>query len=202
MNQLKTRLQALSLLDRALTAMTDEELTTLVASLPDDHRTALDRLCGARDEEGFTDSAARTLAIRSTAARGRMNGGLEQIATILTDPSLAECIEGLGEHADNPTEEQLQELIPGLIEAHGLGTVRLMIAGSIAGEAAATPMLTRLLKSDAVLALPPEERVEPVVLPPSRPDDELRARRKTQKDAKRADARARREQQLRAKHRV
>ena len=81
MNQLKTRLQALSLLDRALTAMSDEELATLVASLPDDHRTALDKLCGARDEEGFTDPAARTLAIRSTAARGRMNGGLEQITT-------------------------------------------------------------------------------------------------------------------------
>jgi hypothetical protein len=201
-NQLKTRLQALSLLDRALTAISDEELAALVASLPDDHRTALDKLCGARDEDGFTDSAARTLAIRSTAARGRMNGGLEQITTILTDPCLAECIEGLGEHADNPTEEQLAEVTPGLIETYGVPTVRLMIAGSIAGEATATPMLARLLKSDETLALPPEERAETVVLVPSGPDDEVRAKRKALKEAKKADARARREQQLRAKNRV
>jgi hypothetical protein len=41
-----------------------------------------------------------------------------------------------------------------------------------------------------------------VVLAPSRPDDELRAKRKALKEAKKADARARREQQQRAKHRV
>ncbi|MEO5899454.1 MAG: hypothetical protein ABIR68_04895 [Ilumatobacteraceae bacterium] len=202
MNQLKTRLQALSLLDRALTAMSDEELAALVASLPDDHRTALDKLCGARDDEGFTDPAARTLAIRSTAARGRMNGGLEQITTILADPCLAECIEGLGEHADNPTEEQLKEVTPGLVETFGVGTVRLMIAGSIAGEATASAMLIRLLKFDETFALPAEERPETVVLVPAGPGDEVRAKRKALKEAKKAGSRARREQQLRAKNRV
>ena len=201
MNQLKTRLQALSLLDRALTAMTDEELAALVASLPDDHRNALDKLCGARDEDGFTDPAARALAIRSTAARGRMNGGLEQVTTILTDPCLAECIERLGDHADNPSEEQLEEVTPALIDTYGLAAVRLMIAGSIAGEATATPMLTRMLKSDETLALPPEERPETVVLTPSGPDEELRAKRKALKEAKKAEARTRREQALRAKRR-
>jgi len=201
-NQLKTRLQALSLLDRALTAMSDEELATLVDSLPDDHRIALDKLCGARDDEGFTDPAARTLAIRSTAARGRMNGGLEQISTILADPCLAECIEGLGEHADNPTEEQLKEVTPGLVETYGVATVRLMIAGSIAGEATASAMLIRLLKFDETFALPAEERPETVVLVPAGPDDEVRAKRKALKEAKKAGSRARREQQLRAKNRV
>jgi hypothetical protein len=201
-NQLKTRLQALSLLDRALTAMTDEELTTLVASLPDDHRTALDKLCGARDDDGFSDPAARTLAIRSTAARGRMNGGLEQVTTILADPCLAQCIEALGDHADNPTEEQLKEVTPALVEAYGVATVRLMLAGSIAGEATASAMLIRLLKSDETFALPPEERQETVVLVPEGPDDEVRAKRKALKEAKKADARARREQALRAKNRV
>jgi hypothetical protein len=104
MSQLKNRLQALTLLDRAFSAMTDEELATLVATLPEDHVTALDELCGAR-EGGFTDVEARNLAMRATAARGRMNGGLEQICTLVTDPALAKCIEALGDNSDNPSEE-------------------------------------------------------------------------------------------------
>src|SRR5687768_13701109 len=95
---MKNRLQALNLLDRALGAMTDEELEALVATLPDDHREALDKICGAR-EGGFEDPAARTIAIRSTAARGRMNGTLEQVTTVLTDVCLAECIEKLGDNS-------------------------------------------------------------------------------------------------------
>ena len=150
---MKNRLQALSLLDRALATMTDDELEALVATLPEDHRGAIDKLAGAR-EGGFESTAARTLAIRSAAARGRMSGTLEQIATVLTDPCLADCIKELGDAADNPTEEQLAEVTPGLIERHGLATVRLTLAASVAGEAAASVMLTRLLKHDEVLALP------------------------------------------------
>ena len=202
MNQLKTRLQALALLDRAFSAMTDEELEALVASLPEDHRTALDRIAGARDDEGFTSTSARLLALRSTAARGRMNGGLEQIATVLTDPCLADCIEALGDHSDNPSEDQLKEVTPALIEQHGLGTVRLMIAGSIAGEAAASTMLIRMLKSDDELGLPPEQRSETVVIPPPHADEELKAKRKAAKDAKKEAARKSREQQAKARNRV
>ena len=59
MNQMKNRLQGLTLLDRAFTAMSDDELEALVASLPDDHRTALDEICGAR-EGGFSEPASST----------------------------------------------------------------------------------------------------------------------------------------------
>ena len=202
MSQLKNRLQALSLLDRALAATTDEELSALVDELPEDHRKALDKIAGARNEDGFEDPASRNLALRATAARGRMNGGLEQITTILCDPCLAECIEALGDHADNPSEEQLKEVTPALVEKWGVSTVRMMLAGSIAGEAAASVMLTRLLKTDEELALPPEPPRETVLLPAPQADDELKAKRRAAKEAKQAEARARREQQLRAKHRV
>ena len=120
---MKNRLQALSLLDRALLAMTDAELEALVASLPDDHRQAIDRLSGARDDSGFEDPAARIVALRSTVARGRMTGVLEQLTTVLTDACLADCIEQLGDASDNPTEDDLAEVTPGLIERHGLATV-------------------------------------------------------------------------------
>lgn len=200
MSQLKNRLQALSLLDRAFAAMTDEELATLVASLPEDHIAALDEICGAR-EGGFSDADARLLAVRSTAARGRMNGGLEQISTLVTDPTLAKCIEALGDNSDNPTEEQLLEVTPALIEEFGLATVRLMIASSITGEAAASVMLTRVLKHDETLALPPAERTEVEVLPARTADEETKAKRKAAKEKKQAEARKAREQQLKARHR-
>jgi len=200
MNQMKNRLQGLTLLDRAFTAMTDEELEALVAKLPEDHRKALDEICGARDEEGFSEPATRTVAVRSTAARGRLNGGLEQITTLLCDPCLADCVEALGDHADNPTEDELLDVTPALVDKYGLATVRLMMAGSVAGEAAASVALTRLLKHDETLALPPGEHEEVTVLPPPTADEEIKAKRKAAKLAKKADAKHRREQQARARH--
>lgn len=199
MNQMKNRLQGLTLLDRAFTAMTDEELETLVASLDDEHREAIDSLCGARDG-GFTDSSTRILAMRATAARGRINGGLEQITTLLCDQCLADCIEALGDHADNPTENELLEAAPALIEKYGVAAVRVMMAGSVAGEAPASVALTRLLKHDETLALPPVEHDEVSVLPPPKADEDIKAKRKAAKAAKQADARARREQRARARH--
>jgi hypothetical protein len=200
MSQLKNRLQALSLLDRAVASLTDAEIEAIYASLPDDHRTAIDEVCGAK-EGGFADSAARALAIRATAARSKMTGQLEQIATILTDPCLAKCIELLGEHSDNPTEPQLQEVVPALVEEFGLGATRLMLATSVAGEAAASAMLTRVLKHDELLALPPVELEAPPLLPAPQADADLKAKRKAAKEKKQADARTRREQQLKAAHR-
>jgi hypothetical protein len=198
---MKNRLQALALLDRALTATTDEELEALVATLPDDHRDAIDKICGAR-AGGFEDPSARTLAIRSTAARGRMSGALEQICTVLTDPCLADCIEQLGDNSDNPSEEDLAEVTPGLIERHGLATVRLTLAASVAGDATASALLTRLLKNDEVLAIPNDSEPAPVVVLTKDVDDETRARRKAAKERKQAESRLRREQQQRARHRV
>jgi hypothetical protein len=198
---MKNRLQALALLERALSAMTDEELDALVAALPDDHRTAIDKICGARDG-GFEDPAARTLAIRTTAARGRMSGPLEQISTVLTDPCLADCIEQLGDNSDNPSEEDLAEVTPGLIDTHGLATVRLTLAASVAGEAAASVLLTRLLKHDEVLGLPVESEPAPVVVLTRDVDEETKAKRKAAKERKQAEARLRREQQARARNRA
>jgi hypothetical protein len=200
---MKNRLQALSLLDRAMSAMTDDELEAAVERLDDDHRNALDRVAGARDESGFEDPAARTVAVRSAVARGRVGGGLEQVATVLTDQCLADCIEQLGDKADNPSEADLAEVTPGLIERHGLPIVRLTLAMSVAGEATASAMLTRVLKHDEVLALPARE-AEPAapVLPARAADDETKARRKAAKERKQAEARMRREQQAKARNRA
>lgn len=198
---MKNRLQALSLLDRAMATMTDAELEALVASLPEDHVAAIDKLAGAR-EGGFDDPAGRTVAIRAAVARGRMSGVLEQITTVLSDPCLADFITELGDKSDNPSEDDLQGILPGMIDKHGLATVRLTIAASIAGEAAASVMLTRVLKHDEVVGLPPApEAAAPTVLV-READEDTKARRKAAKERKQAEAKARREQAARAKNRA
>ena len=129
-NQMKTRLQALGparpgdprdVRRRARAAA--------VEALDDDHREALER----RRRE----ARPRPTAIRAAATKGRINGAMESIALVLTDAALADCIEKLGDHADNPTSEQLAEVLPGVVERHGLAITRMMLASTVAGEAAA-----------------------------------------------------------------
>jgi hypothetical protein len=192
---MKTRLQSLGLLDRALRAMTDEELEAAVAALNDDHREAMERIVGAD---------VTPEAIRAAAAKGRIDGTLESIGLVLTDAALADCIKDLGDHADNPTSDQLRAVLPSIIERHGLGVTRFMLASTLAGEAAASAVLRDLLKHDETVALPPvdETRAGPIARPPEHADDDVKQRRREMKQRKQADARARREQSARARGRT
>ena len=192
---MKTRLQSLGLLDRALRATTDEELDAVLAALGDDHREAVERLAGGE---------ATAEAVRAAAAKGRIDGTMESLALVLTDACLADCISELGDHADNPTSDQLRAVLPGIIERHGLGMTRLMLASTLAGEAAAAAVIRDLLKHDETVKLPPAEAGAPA--PAARPPDaasaEVKARRLDVKRRKQAEARARREQSARARGRA
>ena len=159
---MKTRLQSLGLLDRALRATTDDELAGVVSSLGDDHREALERLAGGE---------ATPERIRESAAKGRIDGTLESLTLVLTDATLADCITELGDHADNPSSDQLRAVLPGLVERHGLGATRLMLASTLAGEAAASAVIRDLLKNDELVKLPKAEtpRPSPIVRAPAGP---------------------------------
>jgi hypothetical protein len=192
---MKTRLQALRLLDRALAATTDDEIAALVAALDDDHREAVEHLA-----EGLTPAA-----IRESVAKGRVNGTLESIAVVLVDACLADCIEKLGDHSDNPTSDQLREVLPGLVERHGLACTRLMLATTVVGEAPASAIIRDLLKHDDDIKLPPVEPrpIPPIVQAPRVPDAEreaVKAKRRELKLRRQEEARARREQSERDRH--
>ena len=196
-NQMKTRMQSLGLLDRALRATTDDELVGVVSSLGDDHREAIERLAG-----GTADPEH----IREAAAKGRIDGTLESLTLVLTDATLADCIKELGDHADNPSSDQLRAVLPGLVERHGLGATRLMLASTLAGEAAASAVIRDLLKNDELVKLPKAEtpRPSPIVRAPKVSDaerDAIKARRLEHKQRKQAEARTRREQSARARSR-
>ncbi len=196
MNQVKSRLAALALLDRAVATLSDDELDALVGGLNEEFRSAYDRVIGFQDD----DSRPIADATREAVHKGRMNGTLERVAAVLSDGCLSDCVEALGDAADNPSEAQLLEVTPGLIQRHGLGSVRLMLASAVAGEAQAAAVCTRLLKRHETLALPAAtpvtSRVEAPTADPER--DAVKERRKAEKLRKQAEQRARREQAERA----
>ena len=141
-NQMKNRMQALGLLDRAFKAASDDELSAAIDALGDDHREGL---------ESFVDEVSAD-GVRAGVKAGRIDGGMEAIAAIITDAALADCIEQLGDHADNPSSDQLREVMPGIVERHNVGISRIMLAGTVAGEAPASAIIRDLLKNDDVAA--------------------------------------------------
>lgn len=201
MNQTKAHIAALSLLDRALLATTDDEMAALLAGLPEDHTSAVKRLCDLRDED-----ADLVEAVRVAARKGRLNGDLQRLGVVLSDACLADCVEQLGESADMPTEEELQAVIPGLIERHGVGPVRVMLAATVVGEAPVSDIIVGLLKTDETVKLPPLELKPLAPLLPQKADDaerlQLKALRKERKALEQAEAKLRRDQVARARNRV
>ena len=194
-NQVKNRLQTLGLLDRTFATATDEDITDLVGALDEDHMEALTELVGGEPD---------AVRVRDGVSRGRLDGTMEGIAIVLTDACLADCIEKLGAAADYPSTDDLNKVLPGIIERHGIPATRIMLAATIAGEAPAAAIIREILKSDETLGLP---TVETSSVIPARHDDdsgdrdEIKARRKEAKAKKQAEARARREQAQRAKGR-
>jgi hypothetical protein len=195
-NQMKNRMQALGLLDRSIKAASDEELTAAIDSLGDDHREGLESFVEDLTADGLRDGVKT----------GRIDGGMEAIAAIVTDAALADCIEQLGDHADNPSSDQLREVLPGIVERHNLSITRIMLASTVAGEAPAAAIIRDLLKNDETLKLPKADEVEiaPLIDTSKRSVDEqaeMRAKRKAAKKAKQEAERARKAQAAAARGR-
>jgi hypothetical protein len=196
---MKTRLQSLGLLDRSIRASSDDDLAVAVAALDDDHREALERVVGGE---------VTPAAIRETVAKGRINGPMENVALVLTDAALADCIEKLGDHSDNPSTEQLREVLPGLVERHGLAITRMMLASTVVGEAAAADIIRDLLKHDDLVKLPREEPRQIVPATPIESDggdaerEALKAKRLEARRRKQEEAAVRREQSARDRGRA
>lgn len=196
-NQVKNRLQALGLLDRAFANAPDAEIATTIDALGDDHREALDQLLGGESDPDL---------LRAALPKGRLDGTMENIALVVTDACLADCIEQLGDHADHPSSDQLREVLPGLVERHGLGITQIMLASTVVGEAPASAIIRDLLKHDELIKLPPAEPrpLTPRIDTASADDAEraaLKAKRKELRQKKQDEARARREQAARARQR-
>ena len=247
MNTTKAHIAALSLLDRSLIAISDDDMKALLAGLPADHVSAIKRISGLRPNDGseleipaaaestnsdskadaagedaaegdaaeVADAPAITAAdiddsvieaIRVAAHKGRLNGDLQRLGVVMSDACLAECVKLLGDKADMPSEADLTGVMPQLIDNHGVGAVRLMLASTVVGEAPASAIIVGMLKNDELVKLPVlEPKPLAPLLPPKQDDAErlaLKAQRKDRKAAEQAAAKLRREQQLKAKNRL
>jgi hypothetical protein len=194
---MKNRMQALGLLDRAFKAASDAELEAAIAALDDDHREGLDSFVDSLDADG----------VRATVKAGRIDGEMEAVAAVLTDLCLADCITELGDHSENPSSDELREVLPGLVERHGVALVRIMLAATVAGEAPASAIIRDLLKTDELVALPKVEPAAPAPVVDHRKRSEaeqaeVRAKRAEVKHAKQEAERARRAQSAAARHRA
>lgn len=194
---MKNRMQALGLVDRSIKAATDDELAAAVDVLDDDHREGL---------EAFVEGDLDVSSLRAGVKAGRIDGSMEAIASIITDAALAECIELLGDDADNPSTDQLREVLPTVVEHHGVAMTRIMLAATVAGEAPASAIIRDLLKSDELVALPKAE--EPVIAPmidttkrSAEDQAEIRAKRAEARKAKKEAERARKAQSAAARRR-
>ncbi len=194
---MKNRMQALGLLDRSFKAATDEELATAIEALDDDHREGLESFVDALTPDG----------VRAGVKSGRIDGGMEAIAAVLTDQCLADCITELGDNADNPSTAQLNDVLPGVVERHGVAMARIMLASTVAGEAPASAIIRDLLKNDELVKLPKADEVTiaPLIDTQKRSDDEqaaLKAKRAEAKSAKKEAERARKAQSAAARNRA
>jgi len=195
-NQVKNRLAALSMLDRAVRLLPDDKITALYGALEEDGQDAVQHIASVK---GTDPSPADLIAaIRETVNKGRINGDLERLSLVLTETCLNECIEALGSNADDPSEENLREVLPGVIANHGLDVTQVMLATVVTGEAIASPIITRILKHDDAWKVPPAPEV---TIAPVRVDDKddaertaLKEQRKARKAVEQEAARRRREQ--------
>lgn len=202
-NQVKNRLAALSMLDRAFRLLADDRIGTLYEALDDEGQGAIRHIASVQGEASTPDVIA---AVRVTATKGRINGDLERLAITLTEKCLDECIEALGSNADDPSEDNLRSVLPDIISEHGLDVTQVMLATVVTGEALASPIITRLLKHDDAWKLPPAPAVEvaPIAKATKQDDAERQAikeQRKARKLAEQEAARRRREQSATARRR-
>jgi len=196
-NQVKNRLAALSLLDRAFRLLDDDRIAALYESLEDESKDAIQHIVGVKGEDLDTPNLVAT--VKATVAKGRINGDLERLSILLTDACLSECIEALGDRSDDPSEEDLRTALPAIIAKHSLPVTQVMLASVVTGEALASPIITRLLKHDDEWKLPPAEPVVAAPLLTAADSDDparqaLKEQRRARKLAEQEQARRRRQQ--------
>jgi len=76
------------------------------------------------------------------------------VATAITNRANDATVNALGDRSDDPSVEDLQEVLPGVIEEHGIELTRLMVAGYAVSDAPCRDAMREILDSDERFALP------------------------------------------------
>jgi hypothetical protein len=115
------------LLDRRYSAtfenLEDSVLADLASALEGELRDGFARIIGLADG-AYDDKATLGAAVRDGIAKRRI---AHDAGIILAEPCTQWAIEELGEASEDPTLEQLNDLLPKAIEKFGIEAVRLMV---------------------------------------------------------------------------
>jgi hypothetical protein len=115
------------LLDRRYSAafenLEDSALADLASALEGELRDGFARIIGLA-EGAYDDTATLGAAVREGIAKRRI---AHDAGIILAEPCTQWSIDELGEASEDPTLEQLNELLPRAIEKFGIEAVRLMV---------------------------------------------------------------------------
>lgn len=139
----------------ALTQFSGDELNTAIAELGDsEHMTNLAQVLNVKM------SALRVHPDPASLVRARVRSGgpgRAVIAALEVAGACADaCIDDLGdERAEDPTLEDMQDVLPPLIEEFGVKVVTLMLAGYVAMEAPCAAVFDALLDNDERFAIGP-----------------------------------------------
>jgi hypothetical protein len=171
-------------------ALADDSLEAMARAVGDDLRDALARTLalpsGFLDGDGLADRLRTAMRAR----RAHLGAG-----SILSDPVTSKTIDILGDKSDDPSLEDLQEVLPAMVEEFGIDAARLMAVQysvSLGG-------FRKLIASDQRFAIPVRAASAPAPATAADPaaQDEKRRLRAERKQRER-EQRARSEAQRRA----
>ena len=76
------------------------------------------------------------------------------VATAITNRANDATVRALGDRSEDPSREDLQEVLPGVIEEHGIELARLMVASYAVSDAPCRGAMREILDSDERFAIP------------------------------------------------
>jgi hypothetical protein len=144
--------QDLERLDVALNTLDDESLRRGLAGLTEKHRQDLATQLNLPRATMHLGDGLAPLVRRKL--RGLSPDRQHAVATALTQRANDATVEALGDRSDEPTRADLDEVLPAVVEEHGVELVRLMLASYAVSDAPVRDVTRELLETDEQFALP------------------------------------------------
>jgi hypothetical protein len=144
--------QDINRLDVALTTLDDESLRRGLSGITEKQRQDLATQLNLPRATVHLGDALAPLVRRKL--HGLSVDRQHTIATALTNRANDSTVAALGDRSEDPSRADLEEVLPAVIEEHGIELVRLMLASYAVSDAPVRPVMRELLESDERFALP------------------------------------------------
>jgi hypothetical protein len=147
-------------LDAALAALDDESLRRGLAGITEKQRQDLAVQLNLPRATMHLGDALGPLVRRKL--RGLPADRQLIVSTAITNRANDATVRALGDRSEDPSRADLEEVLPAVIEEHGIELVRLMAAGYAVSDAACRDAMRELLNTDERFTLPelPDEQAD------------------------------------------